>query len=152
MPWSTGAQVATFLRQVAAENDAEAKRIGRLVASLRLKQGWSQETLAHESGVSVSTVSRAERGVHDLEAENVRKLASALGVEPSTLTAVPAEVETQFDRIERKLDELLTLMRGDTDAGVVSAAAPLLEVAESQAPPAPGRRRNSPGAGRRKPA
>lgn len=156
MPWSNAAQVASFLRQVNAERDAEAKRIGRLVASLRLQQGWSQETLAHESGVSVSTVSRAERGVHELEAENVRKLADALKVEPSTLTPVAPEMETQLDRIERKLDQVLALFTGEPEVqrpGVVArAGAPLLAAAESQKRTARDRSQTRRAGARRKPA
>lgn len=95
---------------------AEARRIGRLIAKLRLGLGWNQETLAHESGLSVSTVSRAERGLHEPEAENIRKLAKALKVKPALLTPVEAEVETQLDRIEKELKRQgLKLNRQATD-------------------------------------
>jgi transcriptional regulator with XRE-family HTH domain len=91
---------------MAEERDAEAKRIGELIANLRLSRGWNQQDLANEIDVGVSTVSRWERGLHKGEAPNVRKLARALKVDPAVLRPVEPEVETQLDRIEAQLAAL----------------------------------------------
>jgi transcriptional regulator with XRE-family HTH domain len=39
-----------------------------------------QEDLAHEAGISTSTLSRVERGLHQPSLPTLRKLAAALGV------------------------------------------------------------------------
>jgi transcriptional regulator with XRE-family HTH domain len=54
---------------------------------VREDQGWSQRTLAAKSGVAQNTISRLERGERKAMPSTVRKLADALGVEPSILMA-----------------------------------------------------------------
>jgi transcriptional regulator with XRE-family HTH domain len=54
---------------------------------LREGQGWSQRTLAARSGVAQNTISQLERGERQAIPSTVRKLAEALGVEPSVLLA-----------------------------------------------------------------
>jgi transcriptional regulator with XRE-family HTH domain len=92
---------------MAAERNAELLRIGRVVAQLRLSKGWNQVDLANRAGIHPSTMSRIETGRHKAEAANFRKVAEALDVEPSLITPVEPNFETQLDRIERKLDRLL---------------------------------------------
>lgn len=104
--WTSSAQVASFLRRMAEERDEEAKRIGRLIAQLRLARGWTQETLAPKVGVGVSTVSRWERGENAGESDNMRKLAAVFAVEPSVLLPVEPDVVSQYDRIETALATL----------------------------------------------
>lgn len=49
--------------------------------TIRLLRGErSQEDLAHEAGISTSTLSRLERGLHQPSLPTLRKLAVALGV------------------------------------------------------------------------
>src|SRR5215211_3987226 len=54
---------------------------------VREDQGWSQRTLAARSGVAQNTISQLERGERMAMPSTVRKLADALGVEPSVLLA-----------------------------------------------------------------
>jgi DNA-binding XRE family transcriptional regulator len=63
---------------------------------VREDQGWSQRDLAARSGVAQNTISQLERGERQAMPSTVRKLAEALGVEPSVLLVyelVPREHE-----------------------------------------------------------
>lgn len=70
--------------------------------------------------MSSSTISRWERGLHKGYAQNIRKLAKALDVEPAVLT--PADdllLGSQLDRIEQRVEEIYELLGGthpDPDA------------------------------------
>lgn len=55
--------------------------------SVRLAKMLSQEELAEKSGISRVAITRLERGTVDARFQTVRKLAAALGVEPTELTA-----------------------------------------------------------------
>ncbi|GAB5469299.1 MAG: 2TM domain-containing protein [Rhodospirillales bacterium] len=55
-----------------------------LLRKLRLEKGWSQETLAEVSGLSVRTVQRIERG-GTASLESLSALASVLEVDRATL-------------------------------------------------------------------
>lgn len=55
-----------------------------LVRKLRIERGWSQETLAEVSGLSVRTIQRIERG-GKASLETLGALAAVLEVEISTL-------------------------------------------------------------------
>src|SRR5215212_5698970 len=64
--------------------------------AVREDQGWSQRDLAARSGVAQNTISQLERGERKAMPSTVRKLAEALGVEPSVLLVdefVPREHE-----------------------------------------------------------
>lgn len=54
--------------------------------TVRLAKMLSQEELAEKSGVSRVAITRLERGNIDARFATVRKLAKALGVEPTELT------------------------------------------------------------------
>ena len=56
-----------------------------LVRKLRIEKGWSQETLAEVSGLSVRTIQRIERG-GNASLESLNALAAVLEVELATLT------------------------------------------------------------------
>jgi transcriptional regulator with XRE-family HTH domain len=107
MLWTSSQQVANVLRRMAEERSTEARRIGQLIAELRLAKGWNQQDLAHEINVGVSTISRWERGLHAGYGSNVRKLAEVLEVSPSVLRPTQPDTETQMDRIEAQLDQVL---------------------------------------------
>lgn len=79
---------------MAVEHDAEAKRIGGVIAGLRKAQGWSQQDLSNKIDVGVSTVSRWERGLHGGYSSNVKKLAEVLKVSPALLRPVAPDTET----------------------------------------------------------
>jgi transcriptional regulator with XRE-family HTH domain len=77
---------------------------------LREERGLSQRDLAHMSGVAQPTVGQLERGERKARPSTLRKLAIALGVEPSTLlstdqsnvVAEPAKDELAEGQIERR--------------------------------------------------
>lgn len=102
---------------MAEERAAEAKRIGELIATLRERRGWTQQDLAHEIGVAVSSVSRWERGLHQGMGPNVRKLAKALEVSPEALLPAEPDTASRLERIEKKIDKLAedvaALAKGD---------------------------------------
>ena len=58
---------------------------GRRLAELRRAKGWSQETLALESGLARSYLGGVERGQRNIALVNICKLAETLGVRPSEL-------------------------------------------------------------------
>lgn len=62
---------------------------GRRLVELRLANGWSQERLAHESGLARSYLGGVERGRRNLALLNIYKLAHTLGVEPYELLVAP---------------------------------------------------------------
>jgi transcriptional regulator with XRE-family HTH domain len=61
--------------------------LGRRVRQLRLLQAFSQIDLAQRAGVSEAAIIRIERGTHAARPSTLRKLAQALGVAPTQLTA-----------------------------------------------------------------
>lgn len=58
---------------------------GNRVRELRRKKGFSQETLAHASGLHRTYVSGVERGERNISLVNIVRLANALGVRPAHL-------------------------------------------------------------------
>lgn len=58
---------------------------GLRVRTLRLDAGLSQEQLAEHAGLHRTYVSSLERGQRNVGLDNILKLASALGVPPSSL-------------------------------------------------------------------
>lgn len=58
---------------------------GQRLAQLRKKRGWSQETLALESGVARSYLGGVERGQRNISLVNICRLAETLNVSPSVL-------------------------------------------------------------------
>ncbi|WP_417512896.1 2TM domain-containing protein [Minwuia sp.] len=76
-----------------------------IVRKLRLDKGWSQETLAEVSGLSVRTVQRVERG-GQASLETLNALASVLETDVKTLsgensmTAEKAMTDEEADALE----------------------------------------------------
>ncbi len=68
-----------------SEVPAGSKRRGSLLRELRLASGMSQPELARRAGISQSFLSQLELGRHEAGPGTVRKLAEALGVDPSEL-------------------------------------------------------------------
>lgn len=64
---------------------------GRRIASARRRQGLTQKELARASGLSVSSVRKAEQGALTLRTESLRKLAGPLRVSTSALMGPPQE-------------------------------------------------------------
>jgi transcriptional regulator with XRE-family HTH domain len=91
------------------------KRAGLRLVQLREARAWNQEDLAHESGLSVKTISRFENGRHDGRRSTLKALAAALGVDESDIVGAPPAPlglgerngsGDQLDRIEQLLVEL----------------------------------------------
>jgi len=61
------------------------RAFGRRVRELRQARGLSQEGLAERSGLHRTYISSLERGQRNVGLDNVRALAQALDVVPSTL-------------------------------------------------------------------
>jgi XRE family transcriptional regulator, regulator of sulfur utilization len=57
--------------------------VGTQIKQLRGER--SQEDLAHAAGISTSTLSRVERGLHQPSLPTLRKIAAALSVSPADL-------------------------------------------------------------------
>lgn len=60
---------------------------GRVVRDLREERGWSQEQLAEHADLNRGYVGDIERGQAMPSLATLAKLATALGVKPSTLVA-----------------------------------------------------------------
>ena len=59
--------------------------IGEEVKRWRLRRAWTQEELAEKSGLGLNTVNRIEGNRTEPRPPTIRKLADALGVDPSEL-------------------------------------------------------------------
>lgn len=115
----------------------EAKRIGRLIQQLRAAEGWSQEELARRAKISVSTVSRYERGKTKTggEPKNMRKLADVFDIKPALLLPVEPELVTPLERIEtavRAIDARLGSIESALSAQGIALDG-LVKAAEAQA-------------------
>ena len=58
---------------------------GQRLAQLRKVRGWSQETLALESGMARSYLGGVERGQRNISLVNICRLAATLELLPATL-------------------------------------------------------------------
>ncbi len=57
-----------------------ARQIGANIRSIREDKGLSQEALAHRSEIHPVQMGRVERGVHDVKASTIVKIAQGLEV------------------------------------------------------------------------
>lgn len=55
-------------------------KLGKRVRALRLDRGWTQEELAHRSGLNRSYMSEVERGRSDVSLSTLQKIARPLGI------------------------------------------------------------------------
>lgn len=99
--WQTAREVANLLDVLAARE----KEIANRLEVLRKAHGLSQEAAAHEVGVSNRQWQRWASGESEPRASNLARISERFNVSVSEL--VGAGTETQFDRIEAKLDQLL---------------------------------------------
>ena len=77
---------AGFAPIVPAMRDrAAVERFGKNLRTARLERGWSQAELARETGLSVSEVSRIERGAREVRLTTLLRLVDALGAPPDEL-------------------------------------------------------------------
>jgi transcriptional regulator with XRE-family HTH domain len=66
---------------------------GDAIRYFRLQAGWTQEQLAHESGLHPTVISPLEKGRRAPKPKSVRGLAKAFGIERWKLVAVEEMVE-----------------------------------------------------------
>jgi transcriptional regulator with XRE-family HTH domain len=89
-----------------AEQDITPQELGLRLKQLREAHGWSRDTLAERSGVSVSTIERWELGTVD-PLRNARGIASALGLSLAGLLSTADDVDrSKLGAISSDLDEL----------------------------------------------
>lgn len=69
-----------------------------IVRKLRLERGWSQDQLAHISGLNIRTIQRIERG-HTAGLDSAKALAAAFGVSLTQLQEeAPMTIDTSIHR------------------------------------------------------
>ncbi len=61
------------------------KQLGQKIKDLRLRAGYSQEELAGKANLHRTYMSDIERGERNVSVQNIKKIADALGVDPSEL-------------------------------------------------------------------
>jgi transcriptional regulator with XRE-family HTH domain len=79
---------------------AHMQAVGRRVAELRRRGGWTQDDLATALGVTVVYVQRIERGAN-LTIRSLVRVAAALDVSVSDLFAAPVSLERVTGRPRR---------------------------------------------------
>jgi transcriptional regulator with XRE-family HTH domain len=55
-------------------------KFGKRIRTLRLDRGWTQEELAHRTGLNRSYMSEVERGKSDVSLSTMQKIAKTLGI------------------------------------------------------------------------
>lgn len=70
---------------MAAERNAALVALGQQIRRVRQTRGLSQETFAHEAGISRAYYSGVERGERNVAALNLVRIAAALQVEVGEL-------------------------------------------------------------------
>jgi transcriptional regulator with XRE-family HTH domain len=81
-----------------------------LIQKLRLKHGWSQQQLAHASGLSVRTIQRIEAG-HPASTETLKALAAVFEVDFSTLTPEQTMSSSADSSAEKQEQEAFRYVR-----------------------------------------
>lgn len=61
------------------------QQFGTNVRQARLGRGWTQEDLAHASGLATVQISRIERGAREIRLTTLLRLLRALEVSPASL-------------------------------------------------------------------
>ena len=65
--------------------EAELQRFGQNVRAARAARGWTQEELAHRTGLASVQISRIERGKREVRLTTVIRLLQALDSRPAEL-------------------------------------------------------------------
>lgn len=112
------------------------ERIGRRIRERREELGLSQLALARQLTGSIGSdqVSRWERGLHRPHDDTLDELGRVLGVDPAyfmsdgpSVSAIPVADESQLDRIEAMLGEVLDLLRPSAPDEVLEEEADRLD-------------------------
>ena len=67
--------------------EEQLQRFGANIRAARLARGWTQEELAHRTGLASVQISRIERGRREVRLSTLVRLVDALEASPSELLA-----------------------------------------------------------------
>lgn len=81
------------------ENDDESEQLGRRIAELRAKLGWTQQDLAERVGISRVAVSHVEAGMSHPGERTVALLAGVFKLEPHELVVGTTYPVAKADRL-----------------------------------------------------
>jgi transcriptional regulator with XRE-family HTH domain len=89
---------------------AEESRVAGRLVRLRKEHALTQEAAAARAGVTLRQWQRWEAGAGEPRAGSMQKLVDAFSIDPSDFYEPSAQEEaaTQLDRVERKLEALLS--------------------------------------------
>ncbi len=76
----------------ASKHILDREKFGQRLRSVRQQNGWTLADFSNRSGVSITTISRAERGMLALGYDNLALLGRALGMDMATLFSEMGEV------------------------------------------------------------
>lgn len=74
-------KVKNPLYEVIYDSYSERARIGKMIAEIRNKKGFSVRELGERSGVSYVNIGKIERGAYNVSVDILRKICDALDVE-----------------------------------------------------------------------
>lgn len=98
-----GQRISNERSEESASPQWERQSFGERVRSMRKSAGWTLAQLAGRSGLALSTISKAERGLIALTYDSILRLAYAFDMEMSELLSdQPASVVSQIVTVERK--------------------------------------------------
>ena len=78
-----------------------AKAIGIAVKRLRTSRGLTQEALAHDSGLSLTSLARIETGVQEPKVGTVAELANAMHLKGSDLLREMESVQHEANKLAK---------------------------------------------------
>lgn len=110
---------------VLAEMALRREKVMERLLELRERHGLSQEDAAHKVGITTRQWQRWETGESMPYPRNLDAVASRFGISVADFFDEPADISVdvgQLDRIESKLDEILSLLR-DPEVGLVEVLA-----------------------------
>jgi DNA-binding XRE family transcriptional regulator len=84
--WSGAATLPRVADPIHDDADRASRAFGLRVRKLRVREGLSQDGLAHTSGIHVTSIGRIERGGREPRLTTILKLAEGIGIEPGELT------------------------------------------------------------------
>ena len=98
--------------------------IGDRIRKMRDEKGWTQDDLARAAGISKGFLSDVENGKRNISADNVLKVANALGAsleyllrgstpqdEPAALVQIPPELSKAAEEMKLSYSDTLALLR-----------------------------------------
>jgi transcriptional regulator with XRE-family HTH domain len=104
--------------------DNVVRKVGRRIRELRQKKGWSQEKLAEEAGLHRTYIGQVERGEKSIGVNHLRRVAAALGVQPSEILGVEsmADLNGLIGEYRALLDGFRRRRRGSVEAVLTKEA------------------------------